>query len=89
MLFEAGDNRQGADNTILPREGEVTGIRNVEQGGTSPTGSVVPPMTYGAYGGITYEPDQTIKSAKGAMIYVTGTHNFKVAWIFKQAIAAA
>ena len=78
MLFEAGYNRQGSDNTILPREGEVNGLRNVEQGGTSPTGIVVPPMTYGAYGGITYEPDQTIKSAKGSMSYVTGSHNAKI-----------
>jgi hypothetical protein len=83
LLFEAGMNRQGSDNTILPRQGEITGLRIVEQGGTTPGGVVVPPMTYGAYGGITYEPDQTIYAGKGSMTYVTGTHNVKVGMDFQ------
>jgi hypothetical protein len=83
LLLEAGANRQGANNTILPREDEITGLRNVEQGGTTVGGIVVPPMTYGAYGGITYEPDQTIEAGKAAMTYATGTHNVKVGMDFQ------
>jgi hypothetical protein len=77
LLFEAGMNYQEADDEILPRPGEYYGIPITETGGTF-AGIVVPPMTYGGFAGITYEPDQRVKAGKGAMNYVTGTHNIKI-----------
>jgi hypothetical protein len=77
LLFEAGLNYQEADDEILPRPGEFYGIPVVETGGTF-NGVVVPPMTYGGFAGITYEPDQRIIAGKAAVNYVTGTHNVKV-----------
>ena len=77
LLFEAGINYQEADDEILPRPGEYYGIPITETGGTF-NGVVVPPMTYGGYAGITYEPNQRIIAGKAAMNYVTGTHNLKI-----------
>jgi hypothetical protein len=77
LLLEAGLNYQEADDEILPRPGEYYGIPITETGGTF-GGVVVPPMTYGGYAGITYEPDQRIIAGKAAMNYVTGTHNLKI-----------
>jgi hypothetical protein len=77
LLFEAGMNYQEADDEILPRPGEYYGIPVTETGGTF-NGVVVPPMTFGGFAGITYEPDQRIKAGKGSMSYVTGTHNVKI-----------
>jgi len=77
LLFEGGLNYQEADDEILPRPGEYYGIPITETGGTF-NGVVVPPMTYGGFAGITYEPDQRIIAGKAAMNYVTGTHNVKV-----------
>jgi len=77
LLFEAGLNYQEADDEILPRPGEYYGIPITETGGTF-NGVVVPPMTYGGYAGITYEPNQRIIAGKAAMNYVTGTHNLKI-----------
>jgi hypothetical protein len=77
LLFEAGLNYQEADDEILPRPGEYYGIPITETGGTF-GGVIVPPMTYGGFAGITYEPDQRIIAGKAAMNYVTGTHNTKI-----------
>ncbi len=77
LLFEAGMNYQEADDEILPRPGEYYGIPITETGGTF-NGVVVPPMTYGGFAGITYEPNQRVIAGKAAMNYVTGTHNVKV-----------
>jgi hypothetical protein len=77
LLFEAGGNYQVADDTILPRPEDCCGVAITETGGTF-QGIVVPPITYGGYAGITYEPDQKINAAKAAMTYVTGSHNFKI-----------
>jgi hypothetical protein len=77
LLFEAGANYQIADDTILPRPEDCCGVAITETGGTF-LGVVVPPVTYGGYAGITYEPDQKINAAKASMTYVTGSHNVKV-----------
>jgi Carboxypeptidase regulatory-like domain len=77
LLFEAGANYQEANDEILPRPGEPDSIQITETGGTF-NGAVVPPITYGGFAGITYEPDQQIEAGKASMSYVTGTHNFKL-----------
>jgi hypothetical protein len=77
LLFEAGFNYQEADDEILPRPGEYYGIPITETGGTF-NGLVVPPMTFGGFSGITYEPNQRVMAGKAAMNYVTGTHNLKI-----------
>jgi hypothetical protein len=78
LLFEAGLNFQEADDQILPRPGEPIGAVQITETGGTFNGVVVPPITYGGFSGITYEPDQHIIAGKAAMNYVTGTHNLKI-----------
>ncbi|MEP7304991.1 MAG: TonB-dependent receptor [Acidobacteriota bacterium] len=81
LLVEFGYNYGASPDTILPRDGEVTGgagvYRVVETGGTF-NGQAVAPITYGPFGLSIYDIPQRQHSYRASMSYVTGSHTFKV-----------
>ncbi len=82
LLFEAGTNWGDSSDKILPRPDELNGlgapVRIVEQGGTTSTGAVIAPITYGPFGASLYERPMHQQGSRASASYVTGGHDIKI-----------